>query len=83
LIIREVRQLKARPPSRIWLDIGTAEGSIAIRDAKELRDALVRKGWTLGSDLVDFELPDGRHDEASFARRARDVLKYLFRPEPD
>jgi predicted alpha/beta superfamily hydrolase len=82
-ILHEVRRLKERPASRIWLDIGRQEPSSAVRDAKELRDSLVRKGWTLGTDLVYHEREDGRHDEASFAARAPDVLKFLFSADVD
>ena len=80
IILRDVRSHKSRPPARIWLDIGAAESDIARRDAKELRDVLVGKGWTLGSDLSYYELPKGTHDEASFARRAGDMLTFLFAP---
>jgi predicted alpha/beta superfamily hydrolase len=77
-ILHEVKRLKERPRSRIWLDIGGQEPASAVRDTKELRDVLVRKGWTLGTDLSYHERQDGRHDEASFAARAPDVLKFLF-----
>jgi hypothetical protein len=54
-----------------------------VANTKELRQALVRNGWTVGTDLIDFESPGVRHDELPFARRAGDMLKYLFPPKQD
>lgn len=78
MIIRKVKDLKSRSPSRIWLDAGAAEPPGVLRNVKELRDALVRKGWVLGTDLTHFEAPGARHDEVSFGRRADRMLKFLF-----
>jgi predicted alpha/beta superfamily hydrolase len=80
VIVGEVRRITTRPASRIWLDVGTAEPASMVANTKELRQALVRKGWTLGADLAYFELRGGTHDEPSFARRAGDMLKYMFPP---
>jgi predicted alpha/beta superfamily hydrolase len=78
LIVRNVKALTSKPAMRIWLDIGTDEGSRELSDAKDLRDALVKKGWILNSDLMYFEAKGGRHDLASFAKRSEPMLKYLF-----
>lgn len=78
LIVRNVKDLKARPDLRIWLDIGTREGPRAVDDVKELRDALVKKGWVLNRDLVYFEAEGGAHTEEAFARRAGPMIKHLF-----
>jgi predicted alpha/beta superfamily hydrolase len=77
LIVRNVKALASKPAMRIWLDIGTDEGPREVGDAKDLRDALVKKGWILNSDLMYFEAKGGRHDLASFAKRAGPMLKYL------
>ena len=77
VVIRDVRAMKARTPARIWIDIGGREPDAMRRGAKELRDTLSRKGWA-DADLAYYELPDGTHDEASFAKRAGDMLKFLF-----
>jgi len=82
LIVRNVKALTSKSAMRIWLDIGTAEGSRELGDAKDLRDALVKKGWILNSDLMYFEAKGGRHDLVSFAKRAEPMLKYLF-PQVD
>jgi predicted alpha/beta superfamily hydrolase len=76
--LREVKALKAKLPTRIWLDIGTGEGPQMVGDVKELRDSLTKKGWVLKSDLMYFEAEGGKHSEESFAKRAAPMLKFLF-----
>jgi predicted alpha/beta superfamily hydrolase len=78
LIVRNVKALTSKPAMRIWLDIGTDEGPTQVGDAKALRDALVKKGSILNTDLMYFEAKGGRHDLPSFAKRAGPMLKYLF-----
>jgi predicted alpha/beta superfamily hydrolase len=78
MIFSRVKSLTAKPPLRIWLDVGTAEGSL--NSVKELRDVLKRKGWVLEADLRYYEAKDARHLEEDFARRAALVMKFLFPP---
>ncbi|MEK6334987.1 MAG: alpha/beta hydrolase-fold protein [Acidobacteriota bacterium] len=82
MIIREVKRIKQKPPLKIWLDIGTSEAIQSIDRTKALRDALIGKGWKSDLDLRYFEAKGGEHDEKSFARRAPEVLKYLFPAQP-
>jgi enterochelin esterase-like enzyme len=77
LIVRNVKALDAKPPTRIWLDIGTGEGS-SVDAVKDVRDALVKKGWVLDSDLRYYEAKGGTHDYKSFVPRGAPILKYLF-----
>ena len=77
-IVREVDALSTKPPLRIWLDSGTAEGADVTRDARLLRDALVRKGWVVGKDLAYLEAEGGGHNEQSWATRVEGVLRFLF-----
>jgi predicted alpha/beta superfamily hydrolase len=77
-ILREVEALPAKPPLRIWLDAGTAEGEQVIADARALRDALVAKGWVAGEDLAYLEAQGGEHNEQSWAARIDAVLTFLF-----
>jgi predicted alpha/beta superfamily hydrolase len=81
VIIRGVKKLKSKLALRIWLDVGTAEGDKAIEEVKDLRKALVEKGWKLEADLKYFEDKGADHSEKAFARRAAEVLKYLFPPQ--
>jgi predicted alpha/beta superfamily hydrolase len=78
LILRNAKELKSKPALRIWLDIGTEEGQRFVDDVQELRNAFVKKGWVLNSDLVYFEAKGSGHNEEAFARRAEPMLKHLF-----
>lgn len=76
LVSETAPKLRARP--RIWLDIGEAEGQRAIADADLLERRLRAKGWRDGVDLSYQRIPGGTHDEASWARRVRPMLRFLF-----
>lgn len=78
VMIKRVSELKTRPKLKVWLDIGSTEGPDAARDTRDLRDALVAKGWRTGRDVLYFEEPRGEHNEAAWARRLPMVFKYLF-----
>lgn len=80
VILREVSALASKPPMRIWLDAGTAEGDEVIADSRALRDALVAKGWVEGQDLAYHEAEGGEHNERSWAARVDGVLRFLFPP---
>ncbi len=77
-IVKDVEALASKPPLRIWLDSGTGEGEEVARDARMLRDALVRKGWVEGQDLAYLEAEGGAHNEQSWAARVESVLRFLF-----
>jgi predicted alpha/beta superfamily hydrolase len=85
-ILHYVETLPSKPKVRIWLDIGTKEGSTpeeaqqTVRDARLLRDALVKKGWKIGDDLRYFEGEGAEHNERAWAARTADMLKFLFPP---
>jgi len=80
-ILHRVQKLKKKLPLKIWLDIGTAEGSnpeTTERDAVNLSNALIDKGWELGQDLT-FEVDQGGgHNEQAWGHRIRDALKFLY-----
>ena len=80
VIVREVEELAAKLPERVWLDAGTNEGPDVIEDARALRDALVAKGWVEGDDLMYLEAEGAEHNESSWAERVSAVLTYLFPP---
>lgn len=82
-IIRQARSLKFKPRLRIWLDMGTHEGRQEdwqqnVDDARSLRDALLADGWKLEHDLKYVEAEGAEHNEASWAARVGDMLKFLF-----
>ncbi len=78
MILKTVTALAEKPPLRIWLDMGTKESTKALQDARALRDALIRKGWRLGEDLVYFEAEGGEHTESAWAERVDPMLRFLF-----
>ncbi len=90
---REVsRQLTESPgPERVWLDAGALEGRDAdgngvvdpIDNTRELAGRLVETGWTRDNYLFYREVQDGAHNEASWARRAGQVLQALYGPLPE
>jgi predicted alpha/beta superfamily hydrolase len=77
-IVREVQSLRAKPRTRVWLDMGTDEGANATAGARLLRDALVARGWRLDRDLKYFEAAGAKHSEAAWAERVEPFLRFLF-----
>src|SRR5439155_12103313 len=83
-IVKRVRS-GPKQPLRVWLDIGTAEGTPAAdghRDwldhARRLRDALVGRGWREGADLHYEEIEGARHNERAWAARIDRIMEYLL-----
>ncbi len=69
-------QIWERP--RMWLDVGEREGQRTLRDAETLARRLKANGWIPGETLHFERVPDGTHDEASWARRVTPMLRFLF-----
>lgn len=63
---------------RIWLDVGDQEGHGAVRDAELLARHLEADGWAPGETLHFERVTGGTHDESSWARRVRSMLRFLF-----
>jgi predicted alpha/beta superfamily hydrolase len=80
VILKLVRMTDPKPRLTIWLDSGTGEGGRTVRDARALRDELMRAGWVPSADLQYCEIPEAGHNEAAWASRVRPFLKYLFPP---
>lgn len=66
------------PPTRIHLDIGWREWPGATRDARKVRDALLARGFAQDRDLHYVEERNARHNEAAWARRLPDALRFLL-----
>lgn len=75
---REILGEIGKTPARVWLDIGTDESATAERDARDLRDVLVGKGWREGRDLAFYVDPGAKHNEAAWAGRIDGILTFLF-----
>jgi predicted alpha/beta superfamily hydrolase len=77
-ILRFARDIKVASRPRIWLDAGTSEGSRTVKDAEQLRDMLLKKGWRLSHDLHYEAVEGGEHNEAAWAQRVGPFLQFLF-----
>jgi predicted alpha/beta superfamily hydrolase len=69
---------------RVWMDIGTDEGTEKagrktwLTDAQGLRDALLARGYRDGLDLHYEEIEGGRHHESAWAARVDRMLEFLL-----
>lgn len=87
-IVTRVNSLSSKLPLRIWVDIGTNEENSesasqeTVNDTRLLRDALIAEGWVTGTDLQYLEVQGARHNEAAWAARTEQILKYLYPPVP-
>jgi predicted alpha/beta superfamily hydrolase len=72
--------VKERPfiPGRIYLDVGTNEGSEEMHDVRRLKDILTQKGYRPGRDLLYVVEMGGQHNERAWARRLRRELHFLL-----
>ncbi|AIE85104.1 alpha/beta hydrolase [Fimbriimonas ginsengisoli] len=82
-LLKEVDKIPRKTNQRIWIDIGTREGSEAtadrpVTDAIALRDHLVSKGWRQGKDLAFFKDFGAHHNEIAWAGRMDAILMFLF-----
>jgi enterochelin esterase-like enzyme len=69
-------QVWERP--RVWLDVGDKEGHRTLRDAEQLNRRLKANGWKPGETLHFEKVHGGTHEETSWARRVRPMLRFLF-----
>ncbi len=70
--------LSGAPRPKLWLDMGTEEGSGAIRQLRVLRSTLLNRGWNR-NDINYLEARGGTHDETSWAARVAPMLIFLDR----
>ena len=69
---------------KIWLDMGAREGSDAaqgLENARDLKQALLKRGFVEGQNLAYHEDAMGGHNEQAWAYRLPMALKFLFGPE--
>lgn len=77
-ILNAIEHQATKPDLRIWLDMGTAEGTRHLRDTDMLERLLVKRGWRSGVDLAYVTAPGAVHDENAWGERFGDVLRFLF-----
>lgn len=79
---RKIFDLLAQQPEargRIYVDVGTREGTQELRDVTRLRDQLLDIGYRHGHDLlfiVDF---GAGHNEQAWARRMKKMLEFFYK----
>ena len=66
---------------RLWLDVGDKEGQRTLHDVEMLNRRLKANHWKPGETLHFEKVHGGAHDEASWARRVRPMLRFLFPAE--
>ena len=64
--------------AKIWLDIGTSEGTRHVRDTELLHRRLIQQGWKSDVDLRLLKVDGGVHNEDAWAARFDQVLAFLF-----
>lgn len=69
-------QIWQRP--RMWVDVGEREGQRTLRDVEMLARRLKANGWVPEQSLHFERAAGGTHDEASWARRVKPMLRFLF-----
>jgi predicted alpha/beta superfamily hydrolase len=94
-VVRRIARLTV-PPLRAYVDVGGREAdgdaptpglarlwsAAAVREARQVRDALIAAGLREGETLRYVEDPQATHREAHWARRLPDALRFLFGPTP-
>ena len=83
ILLHSVESLRAKPSTRIWLDIGTREGKSTPGQVRTLKEILIAQGWRLNADLKYLEVKGGHHNEAAWAKRVEPALKFLFPEIPE
>jgi len=75
-IYRLLDTVEQKPSLKIWLDTGTAEPGW--KQARELCNRIIAKGWRLSYDLAYLEAEGAGHNEAAWATRVEPALRFLF-----
>ena len=90
-VVRRLARMPA-PPERAYVDVGGREAdgdaptpglarswsAAAVREARQVRDALVTSGLREGGTLCYVEDAEATHREAHWARRLPGALRFLF-----
>ena len=77
-ILKTIREVRSKPKSRLWVDMGTGEGRRGLDDARLLKAALVGLGFVEGGDLHYAEYEGATHSEQAWSERVGPMLEWLF-----
>jgi predicted alpha/beta superfamily hydrolase len=78
MIVRYVQSLSRKTNQRICLSIGTEEPSPFMNSTRDLRQALIAKGWREDEDFSYIEAFGSQHSPDERAVRVDHLLKFLF-----
>lgn len=81
-ILKTIRESRAKPNLRLWVDMGTAEGRRGLDDARLLKAALVGLGFSKGIDLQYAEFEGATHSEQAWSERVGPMLQWLYPSVP-
>jgi predicted alpha/beta superfamily hydrolase len=77
-ILGYVNEYDGPPWPKIWLDVGDGEGRRVHADVDQLYQRLKTIGWKPEVNIHYQLAPGGTHDEAAWAARVGDMLRFLF-----
>jgi len=77
-VLKMVGTLPRKTRQKVWIDIGTEEGDVNVRNTALLRDRFVAKGWRDGKDLAFVTDRGAKHNENAWAGRMDAILMWLF-----
>jgi predicted alpha/beta superfamily hydrolase len=82
-ILGYVNEYDGPPWPKIWLDVGDGEGRRVHADVEQLYQRLQTNGWKPEVNVHYQLAPGGTHDEAAWAARVGDMLRFLFPAKTD
>lgn len=77
-IVREVKALRSNTNQRISLSVGTGEPAAFLNSTRDLRSALLAKGWRNGVSMSYMEAPGAQHPPDPLSHRTTHLLTFLF-----
>jgi predicted alpha/beta superfamily hydrolase len=77
-VLEELDRYRDKRVPAIWLDSGTNEGDVTLKNTRQLRDLLISKGWEPGKSLHYLEAEGADHSERAWAARVPLMLQALF-----
>lgn len=73
-----IQPYEGRPPLKIWMDIGDAEGLFLPRHVREVVDRLLDSGFRYMDDAAYLLEPEAAHQEADWGARVHLPLLFMF-----
>ena len=81
MIVRYVKALPQRNPSKVFLSVGSGEPHIFVGPTRDLHEALVGKGWKQGKNFFYSEPPVTEHRSGAWTQGVDMLLEFLFPPK--